>query len=364
MRTEYKYQIGEVVNETLRIVRQTTLPNGRYKRKAYEVQSLVYYDAPTYISSESHLKRGDKCAYLRGRRVYEGNSLYSIEYLRPYIVDVEESKTVTPKSNIRTTFKCPQCNYKKTMKINTLFEQGISCPKCSKGTSYPELFMMAYLEVKGIEYEYQKVFDDLSNRRFDFYLPKENIVIETHGLQHYKEVYGHMDYQKIKYSDTHKRNYCKNNNILYVEIDARRSMYSHISNSINESCLPNISKRESKIILNNIENKRRYNFKYIITKYKEGKSLIYIAQNLNTSPKTIKNILLSLNYNIDSDRSKKRKVRCITTNEVFNSILEASKHYTIKSPSKIGDVCRGKKTYTGKHPITGEKLRWEYVDNE
>ena len=361
-RTEYRYEVGEVVNETLKIVSQTILPNGKYNRKAYEVQSLVYLDAPTYVTSESHLKRGDKCAYLGGRRVYEGNSLYSVEHIRPYLINIEESKKITFKSNIRTTFKCPQCNYKKTMKCNTLLENGISCPKCSKGISYPELFMLAYLEVKGIEYEYQKIFDNLPNRRFDFYLPKNNMIIETHGLQHYKEVYGHMNYHKTMYSDIDKKNYCKNNNISYVEIDARKSAYSHINNSISNSCLPNISKKESELILKNIESNRRYDFEYITIKYKEGKTLNQIADKLNTTPKTVKSILLSLNYNIDSNRNKTRRVRCITTNKVFNSILEASKNYNIKSPSKIGDTCRGKQNYAGKHPVTGEKLKWEYVD--
>ena len=353
MRTEYKYQIGEVVNETLRIVRQTTLPNGRYKRKAYEVQSLVYYDAPTYISSESHLKRGDKCAYLRGRRVYEGNSLYSIEYLRPYIVDVEESKTVTPKSNIRTTFKCPQCSYKKTIKINTLFEQGISCPKCSKGTSYPELFMMAYLEVKGIKYKYQKVFTDLPNRRFDFYLPESNTVIETHGIQHYKDS-GYLKNNIASISDKDKELFCHNENIKYMSIDCRESNFNYIKNNV-EKELQLINSEEENRILEFIKENKKYPFKDIISSYHEGKTTYEISKEFNVSNVTISNILKRNGINIVS----KRKVVCLNNNKVFNSIQEASNWCGLKSRSSITLVCKGLRNYAGK--VNGEPLKWAYI---
>ena len=43
---KYKYQVGEVVNGTLKVVSQTR----KNKRKAYEVQSLIYPDA-SYIYS-------------------------------------------------------------------------------------------------------------------------------------------------------------------------------------------------------------------------------------------------------------------------------------------------------------------------
>ncbi len=57
-----------------------------------------------------------------------------------------------------------------------------------------------------------------------------------------------------------------------------------------------------------------------------------------------------------------KKVRCITTNEVFNTIKEAGEKYNIKNTSNITQCCKGKRKYAGKHPVTGEKLVWEYVE--
>ena len=51
----------------------------------------------------------------------------------------------------------------------------------------------------------QKTFDDCKNihkLRFDFYLPKYNCVIETHGEQHYKDS---TDFFKVSLDEQQKR---------------------------------------------------------------------------------------------------------------------------------------------------------------
>lgn len=56
-----------------------------------------------------------------------------------------------------------------------------------------------------------------------------------------------------------------------------------------------------------------------------------------------------------------RKVRCITTGEIFTTIREASKKFNINA-CNISDCCRGKQKSAGKHPITKERLVWRYYD--
>lgn len=55
-----------------------------------------------------------------------------------------------------------------------------------------------------------------------------------------------------------------------------------------------------------------------------------------------------------------RKVRCITTGEIFEYIGEAVVKYKVETTS-ISACCRGRQSSAGKHPITGEKLVWEYI---
>ena len=63
----------------------------------------------------------------------------------------------------------------------------------------------------------------------------------------------------------------------------------------------------------------------------------------------------------ESNKGKNsKKVKCITTNEVFNSIKDAEEKYGV-SHQNISKCCKGKYKSAGKHPVTGEKLIWEYV---
>ena len=60
------------------------------------------------------------------------------------------------------------------------------------------------------------------------------------------------------------------------------------------------------------------------------------------------------------DNSK--RVRCITTGEIFGSCQIAGSYFGITSASHIKEVCRGERNYCGRHPKTNEPLDWEWVD--
>ena len=55
-----------------------------------------------------------------------------------------------------------------------------------------------------------------------------------------------------------------------------------------------------------------------------------------------------------------KKVKCITTGEVFSSVKEASIKYNI-ARSSISHCCIGNRKSAGKHPITGEKMIWVFM---
>lgn len=58
-----------------------------------------------------------------------------------------------------------------------------------------------------------------------------------------------------------------------------------------------------------------------------------------------------------------KPVICINTQKVFSTITSASKEYSIKSDETISRCCKGKQKSAGKHPETGEKLVWMYLDD-
>lgn len=64
----------------------------------------------------------------------------------------------------------------------------------------------------------------------------------------------------------------------------------------------------------------------------------------------------------EKNGTKFKKVRCINTGEIFNSLSDAAKWCHLVGTSGIAAVCKNtKQTTAGVHPITKEKLRWEYI---
>ena len=56
------------------------------------------------------------------------------------------------------------------------------------------------------------------------------------------------------------------------------------------------------------------------------------------------------------------KVICVTTGEIFEKIRIASEKYNIAS-THISAVCKRKRKSAGKHPETGQKLVWMYLED-
>ena len=358
----YAYDIGDVINNELIVVSQTRDLSGH---RAYELKSIIHPKAPYQIVDEFRLRKGQGCSYASGKRIYEGNSLYSIKHIRPYLVDTEQAKEISPHHRESVLFKCPECNRKKLMKSGDLIRYGITCPTCSKGTSYPELFFMSYLEAKNIEYEYQVKFDNLEGRIFDFSITIDNkdYLVECNGLAHYDKQAnsGVWDYEYTKQSDRDKEKYCNDNNINLIWLDCRKSDFSFIKQTIkNNNVLPDINNKDIGNMLKIIEKNRRYPVAEIIELYtKKGLSTIQIGEKFKLSHATIGNILKRNNV---KTRVNLKRVRCVNTGEEFESTVKASEWCGLKYGTTIGYVCNGGRNYAGKHPITGEKLTWEYVD--
>ena len=109
------------------------------------------------------------------------------------------------------------------IKPRDYFNQGKHCPVC-KPKSLGELKVKSILERLNIAYEEQKTFPECKFKHvlmFDFYLPKQNIIIEYQGIQHYKPVKefgGDEAYKNQIIRDSIKRNFCKENNIKIIEV--------------------------------------------------------------------------------------------------------------------------------------------------
>lgn len=161
-------------------------------------------------------------------------------HLVKYLVKPEDANRYMGNSNKKIKVKCPMCDYEKEMKIDTLAGFGFGCPRCSDGLSFPEKFIRNLLEQTNITFQTQITLDN-GKTKYDFYIPFLNIIIETHGIQHYKpsfERYGGRSLKEEQFNDKYKRELALKNGIkYYVVIDCRKSSLDWIKNSVVNSRL-------------------------------------------------------------------------------------------------------------------------------
>lgn len=61
--------------------------------------------------------------------------------------------------------------------------------------------------------------------------------------------------------------------------------------------------------------------------------------------------------------ARSRKVICLETNKTYNSLTIAAKENGIRLDA-ICSALNGRRESAGKHPVTGENLHWEYVNDK
>lgn len=101
-------------------------------------------------------------------------------------------------------------------------QNGHGCPRCKSSTG--ENLIRILLENKEIDFEEQKVFEGLRDKRplfVDFYINKINTVIEYNGIQHYEAFDffgGEKSFKNGVKKDKIKMNYCNKNGINFEVI--------------------------------------------------------------------------------------------------------------------------------------------------
>jgi len=110
-------------------------------------------------------------------------------------------------------------------RVGNFLQGKIGCP-CCKTKSHGERKLAKILKDNGIDFEHEKTFANLLSEagkklRFDFYLPKLNILIEYDGVQHFEPVErfgGELGFTKTQKLDKIKNNFCQQNNIQLIRI--------------------------------------------------------------------------------------------------------------------------------------------------
>lgn len=90
----------------------------------------------------------------------------------------------------------------------------------------------------------------------------------------------------------------------------------------------------------------------------DGTKLTWMYYDEYISNPELARIKSGKDYTITKKATK--KVECVTTGEIFDSVIEASKAYNMKSSANIGSCCNGRLKFCGILP-DGTKLVWKFI---
>ena len=394
--TPYKFNVNDIIKVKsgyIKILKQTRIRHGENLYKAYKCKCLNEKCCHIYTIIESHIENKIGCGVCSNNIVKKGvNDMQTkMSNMAKMLKEPKDGYKYSFRSNEKINWICPNCG---TIIIdkspNEVFRRGLSCKKCSDNMSYPEKFVLNLLEQLNINFIFQltkTIFEWCGNYRYDFYTPKINAIIETHGMQHYEEGFG----LRIKKARTLKeeqendkfkkelavKNGIKNEN--YIVVDCRYSTLKWIKDEIMNSELPKLLNFKEEDIdwlkchefaCSSFVKKACDLWNSGIKNTKEiGKILMHTSNAIykylkqgaelglcDYDPKKV----MKAN-GIKTGISKRKKVLCITSDKIFDSIKQASEFYNL-THSNIISCCQGKRKSAGKHPITKEKLKWMYYD--
>lgn len=340
----------------------------------------------TFLIRPSDLINGQKCPVCSHRKVAKGiNDIATTHpYLVQYFANIEDAYKYSYGSNKKAILKCPLCGKKSKKAICDLTRNGkvANCSNCGDGISYPEKFIIKVLDQLNIKYKTQYSPDWIKPKRYDFYIPSLNCIIETHGEQHYSRKsnfrsLGGRTLQEEQTNDQYKRKIALAKGIeRYIELDCRKSNLEWIKNSILNSKLTELFDLSKVDWLKCAEFANKNIVKEVCEDYNIIKDVKLISKKYNINRNTIvkylrlgtkiglcvydKNISELIRIN-KSTKANRRAIINIESQKVFEGCNIAAKQLIdildIKiQPSCISLVARGKQSQT-------KGLHFKYVED-
>ena len=300
----------------------------------------------------------------------------------------EDGYNNTSSSSKKVDWECQNCHSAiKNKRINYVVQYKLSCPYCADGISYPMKFVVSALKQLGINFDTEVTFKEWTFCFNNYnYKPRYDIVFENSGKKYIIEVDGGLhnrvyksskkSLEEVKYIDKMKTYLAKENGYVMIRIDCNESDMIYIKTSILSSKLNEL-----------------FDFSYVdweqchkdalSSKVKEvcdywnqleNPSVNKVFAELKLPRSTVQRWLKKgalagmCNYDPFEERIKSnkyskhkiyKKVVCLNTHTVYDSITKASEYYNITSGS-ISNACKGKISFAGRDSNTKEPLLWMY----
>lgn len=294
------------------------------------------------------------------------NDRYREEWT-PYF-DEEFMKTHAVQCDQYVEIRCPDCGKIKRTKISNLAHRGFRC-SCNRKTSYPNKFVYSVLDQLGIEYESEYNRGWSKMMRYDIAIPSLSLIIENHGIQHYKDgIFSNRTLEENQETDRVKKELALSNGFVnYVILDCQKAEAGWIKKSIMESKLPKLLKfSESDVDWDKADAFACGNtIREICEDWEIDFDIERISESFHISKGTAQDYLLighKYNWCSYDPQWHFRPVFSPELNRRFGAMYSASTKYGVKC-SDILCCCEGKKESAGVDPQTGLPLTWRYADD-
>ena len=284
-------------------------------------------------------------------------------------VSEDDAKKYSKSSGKKIKVKCPNCGKVINKRIADIYRNKTIACSCSDKIPYTEKFVRCLLDQLDIKYIAQlskSNFKWCDKYKYDFYLKDYNIIIETHGMQHYSNIttfasYGGRTLDEEQENDKYKKELALKNGInKYIVLDCRYSNLNWMKESIIQSKLNNIFDLDKVDWIKCEEFARKNIINKICSEYERGMSIMDLSKlnniNRNTISKYLKigNAMGICDYDPKEEVRRSGKIRCKSVEifkngnslGVFNSINElaeqSEKLFGVKlNPNSIRHVCDG-----------------------
>ena len=140
--------------------------------------------------------------------------------------------------------------------------------------------------------EWEKSFLWSERKRYDFYLPEYNTIIEIHGGHHYKESYKKdRSLRDVRTIDQRKYLLAKQNGLNYIEINVDKNSSEKIFEEINITLQDNLNIISVAEMATVLENSLIPIYCHIVKLLKQEKDVYYISKRLGRSVGSIQNYI-------------------------------------------------------------------------
>lgn len=370
--------------EKLRNVNSNIKPLEDYVRATKKIKFQCLIDNNVFESTPNNVLCGHGCPICGKIKRIKNSSMTKLTQNANTLLGVKHPHLIECLSNKDDAFRygytskhkiawiCPDCNFKFEKSPSNMANGSFVCPNCIRNDSYPNRFMFNVLFQLGIDFEREYSPDWIKPKRYDFYIPDKNLIIEMDGRFH--------NIQSVKDNDEYKNEMAIKHNLKIIRIDCdypkTEQRFDMISKNIQNSHLFDIYNSN----LVNWEEANAFALKnevlHVCDLWERYKNLDDIQAETKLTLYTIKkylnfgkeNNMCSYDHNKCMEDRKIQRIKngqharsvgviCNETGEYFSTMQEANNKYKCNVPRYFYQ----NGTYAGILP-DGTKLTWRRID--